>query len=298
VIDQSAADLKQSQGRDASATVLFKSGLLLIGLGLLHAPVFVLSGSEWEGPISWRKPILFGISTGMTLWSLGWIARSLSRSKLKLAFSVMVSVTLVAEVLLITAQQWRGEASHFNQSSSLDANIDFAMFALILMAFAGICWFGVRCCGYMDMDKDYRLSARSGMLFLILSCIIGFVISAHGYSQVEQGLPPETVGQNGVAKFPHGFAIHSLQLLPLIVFLLRKVGIVMRDRLLVLWSVVISTSFLLVFSIAQTVNGQSRFDLESPISIALLSLGGVSAMLPFAFTMGRKLFLDQAQVDE
>jgi len=83
------------------------------------------------------------------------------------------------------------------------------MFFLICIAFLGIVYFGFRTFSSLRLDAGYCLAARSGMVFLILSCVIGFVISGHGYARTKVGLPPETYGQNGVVKFPHGVAIHN-----------------------------------------------------------------------------------------
>ncbi len=44
--------------------------VLLCASGLVHLGLWMAAGQEWEGPISLRKPALFGISSGLTLWSL------------------------------------------------------------------------------------------------------------------------------------------------------------------------------------------------------------------------------------
>ncbi len=42
-------------------------GVFLIVLGIFHLFVQIISPRDWESLIGWRKPILFGISTGLTL---------------------------------------------------------------------------------------------------------------------------------------------------------------------------------------------------------------------------------------
>ena len=37
-------------------------GALLVLSGAFHAVVFLVDGGSWEGPVSWRKPIVFGLS--------------------------------------------------------------------------------------------------------------------------------------------------------------------------------------------------------------------------------------------
>ena len=87
--------------------------------GLAHLGVWLFLGGQWEGPVSWRKPILFGISTGMTVLSIGWLVPKLRPSKIDMFLSAGLGISLVVEVALITVQQWRGVASHFNHDLSL-----------------------------------------------------------------------------------------------------------------------------------------------------------------------------------
>ena len=46
---------------------------LLLVSGVFHGFVFLVDGGSWEGPVSWRKPIVFGLSFGVTLATLTWI---------------------------------------------------------------------------------------------------------------------------------------------------------------------------------------------------------------------------------
>jgi len=75
------AELIGKQRSNVGSRVLIGAGILLVLLGMLHVPVWMMDGSDWEGRVSWRKPILFGVSTGMTLWSLGWIVGALKGSR-------------------------------------------------------------------------------------------------------------------------------------------------------------------------------------------------------------------------
>jgi hypothetical protein len=263
--------------------MLIGAGWLLIASGVLHVPVWLLDGSEWEGSVSWRKPILFGVSTGMTLWSLGWIVGAMKLGRLAnvdRVLSYATTVALVVEVALITLQQWRATPSHFNSETELDRWIDLAMFVLICIAFLGILYFGFRSLGDLRLDDDYAIAARSGMLCLVVSCVIGFVISAYGYERVRAGLEPETFGKSGVTKFPHGIAIHVLQILPAVVFLLRKFDSEPELRRRFVWHLSVTFMSLLIFACVQTLNGQDRFELNSPLAIILLSVSAIAATIP------------------
>ena len=256
------------------------SAVLLVVAGLLHIPVWLLDGGSWEGTVSWRKPILFGLSTGITLWSLSVVVKNLPPYTWDRIVSWLTVLSLVLEVGLITVQQWRGRASHFNQDTGLEQWIDGLMLLLISIAFVGLIYFAFRSFGRLDLDRDYALAYRSGMLFLLASCIIGFAISWHGYQQIERGLSPEMVGRAGVAKFPHGVAIHALQLLPLFVYAIRGLRIEIRIRVLLIQLLSIPFALQLVFAIYQTVNGLERFNLGDFGSQSLALATTVSLLVP------------------
>ena len=273
------------------AELLIWSGVLLLVLGVLHLPFYWFAQGSWEGPVSVRKPILFGVSTGLTLCSVGWLFAKLPSGRFDAIVSVIVSASLVIEVLLITVQFWRGEASHFNRSTYFDSFIDIAMLGLITMAFCGLCYLGVRSLGRVDLPRDYRLAIRLGMGFLIVSCIIGFVISSHGYSQLQRDLTPETVGQSGVAKFPHGVAIHALQILPALVYILRTFNFSLRQRMFFLQAVSITTILMVAFAIHQTWLGYGRFELSNWIGVALLSSAATSIAVPVCILVAQRIAL-------
>jgi len=266
--------------------VLVTAGIVLIASGVAHIPVWLVDssmspdGSSWEGTVSWRKPILFGVSTGLTLWSLGWIVAALKQNRIDTIVSLATAISLVVEVGLITLQQWRGQASHSNQATAFDAWVDIAMLVLICVAVAGIVYIAFRTFSTLNLDDEYALAARLGLLFLILSCAIGFVISSHGYAQVEAGLPPEKYGESGVTKFPHGVAIHVLQVLPMMVLLLRKFHFPSWLRRRAIWCVAGSHCFLLAFACVQTLAGKARFDFDSWFSAILFSVAIVLLIIP------------------
>ena len=102
--------------------------------GLLHALVWLVTGESWDGPLSIRKPILFGISTGMTLISLGWVQHRIRPAKYDAIINPLFAIAMLIEVGLISTLYWRGQASHFNHATPLDDTIDQVMTCLILFA--------------------------------------------------------------------------------------------------------------------------------------------------------------------
>ncbi len=46
------------------------TALLLVLSGLAHLGVFAVDGGPWTGPVSWRKPVTFGLSYRVTLLAI------------------------------------------------------------------------------------------------------------------------------------------------------------------------------------------------------------------------------------
>jgi hypothetical protein len=252
------------------------SGLLLIGSGLFHGVVWALSSDPaevgWSGPLSWRKSILFGFSGGVTMLSMAQVLWVLRRWRIDSLLVVGMSLAMLAEVGLITLQTWRGQASHFNVGTRFDASVDGWMGILVCGIAIVIFWLTVRLFSPLEASAPMRLAIRSGMAFLSISCLIGFAISAWGHYQVARGLPPELVGARGVAKFPHGIAIHALQVLPLLVVGLRWLGT--GDRSIGRWVGMASMIFAgsVAYAVLETLRGRGRFELDSVSTVGSLCI--------------------------
>ena len=87
------------------------------------------------------------------------------------------------------------------------------------------------------------------------SCLIGFVILFYGNSQAAIGANPSTFGQAGVTKFPHGVAIHAIQMLPLFCWLMAKIGVCLQRRTRITGFLIAATTTFLMFSLVQTLSG-------------------------------------------
>jgi hypothetical protein len=184
------------------------------------------------------------------------------------------------EVGLIDLQRWRGVASHFNRATPLDSFLVDFMGALILwvtlVAIDLTIRFFIRPVG---LPADMLLAARAGLVLLVASCLLGIWVSVHGEMQAAAGLPPETVGAAGVAKFPHGAVIHALQWLPLLAWAARRSGVAELRRLRMVAAATIGTAAVGGYSLLQTFAGRSRFD-TPPASAALLALGVACLAVP------------------
>jgi hypothetical protein len=97
------------------------SALLLIS-GLMHLAMLVIAGGSWEGPLSFRKPATFGLSFGLTLTTIVWVASFLRLGdRARTVLLETFTVACVIETALVSLQAWRRVPSHFNIDTTFDA---------------------------------------------------------------------------------------------------------------------------------------------------------------------------------
>jgi len=200
----------------ACATVLLISGAV-------HGLVFLIDGGSWEGPVSWRKPIVFGLSFGITLMTVSWIV-GLMRMRKVTSWIVLgvLSVASVAEVFLITMQRWRGVASHFNESTPFDAAVFSMMGFLVTWVALATIVITIRSFWPMDAPTSLAWAIRIGLVLLLVSQAVGVQMIAEG---------GHTFGADGALKVPHAFTLHALQVLPALALLLVIAEFTERQRL-------------------------------------------------------------------
>src|SRR5262245_5432025 len=97
-------------------------GGLLIVSGLIHLAVLIGTGAPLEGPLSLRKAATFGLSFGLTVITITWVASFLDlTSHTRAIVLATFTVASVIETALVTLQAWRGVPSHFNLETPFDA---------------------------------------------------------------------------------------------------------------------------------------------------------------------------------
>ena len=271
--------------RDGCARPLVAVGVALVMSGIAHVGVWAVAGGPWEGPVTWRKPILFGISGGLTCLSLGWAFARLAPRRGDVAIAWATALALFIEVALIDLQRWRGLASHVNRATPLDAVLFDVMGGLILGVTLVCVDLTLRFLwrSPAGMSADMVLAARAGFVLLSVSCLLGIWSSVHGDWRVQAGLAPETFGAAGVAKFPLGAVIHAVQWLPGLAWAALRAGIAERGRVRLVAAAAAGSMLVLAYALAQTFLGRARFDASPPLA-AVLATGVACLAVPAAIT--------------
>jgi hypothetical protein len=213
---------------DAAQRFLLICGVLLVVSGLFHGIVLFTTGGSLEGPLSWRKPTVFGLSFGITAVTIAFVASALRLSKVASWILLgSLGVASVAETALITMQTWRGVPAHFNFATVFDTAVFIAMgvlvtiVAVVLLVLTVLSFTAMR-----GIPRSLALAIQAGMVLLIVGQILGVLIITTGVQPAAMGDDAAVFGPNGVVlgsagilKYPHGIALHAVQLLPLLALL-------------------------------------------------------------------------------
>jgi len=199
-------------------------GLVLIASGVVHLVVFAVDGGPWDGPVSWRKPMTFGLSFGVTLIAVTWVTSYLRigprpRSVLLGVFAA----DCVVEVGGITLQAWRGVPSHLDMETPFDTAVSMtlamggAVLVVLLTVFA-VASFRYRPTGPAGM----ALAVRAGFAILLVALASGAVMIARGVVLTRTGHQEAAYHSTASLKPLHGVSLHAVLVLPALAWLLSR----------------------------------------------------------------------------
>jgi hypothetical protein len=253
---------------------LVGSALVLVGLG--HLAAWLLVGGAWAGPISFRKPTTFGISFGLATLTLAWIAGQLRISE-RTGWLLLVPLALADtyEVVWVSVQRWRGVASHFNFDTTLDLWLFLLGGAAIAVTVTVILALTVLAFTAMQAPASMALAIRAGLLILLIGQGVGGWMIAHGVGPASDGqtVGLTTFGAAGIMKVPHAVAIHAVQVLPALAWLLSFAAIDERQRLSLVRAATLGYLALVAVSLAETVAGVAPWQVG--VATAAIYLLGV-----------------------
>lgn len=254
---------------------------MLLLSGLFHVAVWLSSGApSLQGPVSWRKPIEFGLSGAITTLSLAWVLGRLPRSPVWDWTAAIAIVFFVPETALIDLQQWRGVASHFNYDTAFDAAVFSAMGICIGVVAIGIAILAVRSFFRVSGPPSTTLAVRAGMVFLLLGQVLGGLILANQFSSNGPLANASIVGAAGELKVPHALALHGLQALAILALILERTPVARRAALIAVACCASGYGLLLAAATLQTYSGLGPLAL-SPLSLLAALIGAVLVAGPY-----------------
>lgn len=226
--------------RDREVRWLVVLSAVLLASGVAHGLVWLLDGvPSLAGPVSWRKPIVFGLSAGVTTASVAWLVSLLDASASRARWARLYGVTMVLEIFLIDLQRWRGVGSHYNVATPLDGAIFSAMGVLICVSVASLGVLGWRAARSAAVPVDTRAAAGAGVALLLVGSLVGAAMASHGSAIGATG--------GGWMKLPHFVALHAIQTLPALAWWLERRGAPVDARArLVRWTAAAHTLLLAV----------------------------------------------------
>lgn len=250
------------------------AALLVLG-GAVHGVVYLVEGGAWGGPVSWRKPIVFGLSFGITLATVTWFMTFI-RPRRAVGWIVLglFAVASLGEVLLISMQTWRGVASHFNEDTEFDGMVFGLMGALVAVVALVTVFVAARSFFHVDAPASLAWAIRLGLVLMLVSQAVGVQMIVQGGN---------TFGVAGDAKIPHAVTLHAVQVLPAlaVVLLLSNHREAWRLRIVLLGA--LGYVGLIASTLVQMVSGRGPVDLVVAASaLGLLGLGLLGASAFFA----------------
>jgi hypothetical protein len=206
--------------------ICYAVGAALFASGVFHFGVFLVRGGAWDGPLSWRKPTTFGVSFGLTLITITWVASYLVLgSRTRNWLLGVLAADCVLEVAGITVQAWRRVPSHFDTESPLSTVIamGLALGGAVLIAVLGTLA-GTAFRGRVSASPDLRRALRAGFAFLVIGLATGAAMIAKGEILIKTGHRQEAYDTAGSLKWVHGVTLHAVLVLPAIAAVLAARG--------------------------------------------------------------------------
>ena len=208
---------------------LYLVAALLIASGLVHSVIgliAIFNGEPWSGPVSWRKPVVFGLSVGLASIAFAWVLRQLPNRRWGWIPTGLFGVSSLVEVAIITLQKWRGVPSHFNVQTDFDTAMYFLMAqcvgGIIIATVIYLVWSLVQ---FRGSGAD-RVATLVGIVAILVAGYIGgsMIVEGEIHSATTGAIPYEVVfGAEGAAKLAHFIGLHGIHFLALIAILSRRV---------------------------------------------------------------------------
>lgn len=204
----------------------YATGLLLLASGLVHLAILVATGGSWDGPLSLRKPITFGLSFGLTLATIVWVSQFLTlATRMRATLLIAFAAASVVETSLVSLQTWRGVPSHFNVETAFDASVTRGLagagIALVVMVVV------MTAASFRENERvspSMRVAITAGFLALCGSMAAGGLMIARGMTLAAADAADTAYRTGGFLKPVHGVLMHGILVLPAIAWIAGRAG--------------------------------------------------------------------------
>lgn len=209
------------------------------------------------------KPLKFALSIAALLGTLAFVLPAMALDgRTRAILCWVLAITMLVEMLAIATQAMRGESSHFNTRTVLDAAIWRVMMLAILAALAALIAIAVLASiRPLALEPLLATAVRIALWMLLLTAISGFAMGGRGQHAVggaDGGDHLPVVGwsrEHGDLRAPHFFAMHALQVLPGAALVLLRLPIAERGRWIVFAAIAIGWTALAVGTLGQALVG-------------------------------------------
>jgi len=194
----------------------------------------------------WIKPMKFLSSITIFLWTVAWFMPETRPNRwLRSVVRWTIGPAMLIEILCIILQSARGMTSHYNINSAFDAAIFSVMGTTIFVntiAMAVFLWILRR--DTPSHRAGYIWGIRLGVAIFLLASLEGVMLVTNGAHTVGApdggpGLPFVNWSTSaGDLRVAHFFGMHAMQALPLLGFLLDRLGAPARNLVIaasILW---------------------------------------------------------------
>ena len=269
------------QGRPVERTG-YRVGAILLVSGLVHLGLLVAGGGSWDGPLSLRKPATFGLSFGVTLVTIVWVASFLRlTARARAALLGAFTVACALETALVSLQAWRGVPSHFNVETTFDSAVARMLAAggaaliAIIVALTVAAFRANR-----TVPISLRIAIQVGFVSLCGSLAVGAWMIANGMVLVFTGHPQAAYATGGSLKPTHAVTMHGVLVLPLLAWLLSLSPWSERRRLALV--LLACACYVLLVAIVAVANVLGLEPQQAPASgVALFALGALALVATF-----------------
>jgi hypothetical protein len=257
-------------------------GVLLLTSGLVHLGILIAGGGSWAGPLSFRKPMTFGFSFGLTLITIVWVSSFLrlgQRTRVWLLGAFTMACVL--ETVLVSLQTWRGVPSHFNVSTPIDASIARGLAAggfVLVAIIVALTRAAFR--PNPGVPVSLRVAIQIGFIALCGAMATGAAMIARGMMLVFGGNPAAAYATGGTLKPTHAVAMHAILVLPALAWVLSFANWSERRRLVMV--LIASGGYIALAAVVAAGNVAGLDPRQLPVVADVLSAIGAALLLATA----------------